>query len=117
MKVGDWVVSMDEEWQFLGYPTKDEAVAAAKAALELEPGDQFFVGRVTELALPEIHTDDLLEQLGDQVSGGEAWPEAEPKQVEELHESLNAALAAWCEKHTIAPAWFNVDDVEELISP
>lgn len=122
-----WKVSLDEEhWSHpTEFPSKEAAIAAAPAELDLEPGDYFWVGRKASPAVILFDGSHVLENMAEQMydseEGGEYsedWLAHVPKEAtQELEEALNKVWEKWLRDNEEMPDWFTIQDVEHLIVP
>lgn len=119
MKAGDWLVSRNEEqWsQGEAHVTRESAIAAAVAELDLEPGDYFWVGRVADVEV-QVDAADVVELIGDRVyeQVGDASDSWRPRVTPEASAEFDALIEAWLRKHGLHPAdsCFSVEDVERV---
>lgn len=113
----EWVVS-DSEYSFMDvrYPTKEAAIAEGREQYM----DEFFVGKAVEPSKPEDFWDaeNWLEHVScqDEYMGDHAedWDCSTKQQRQELEEQIRPVLAAWLERHSLRPDFFNVRELEKI---
>lgn len=101
------------------YPTREAAIAAAPDALDLLPGDPFWVGQVEPLRHGVV-VEDVIDRISDNIF--DVVPdcvEYSPLITEQARAEFNELLTAWLRKHGLHPDsfGFSVDTSEQHTAP
>lgn len=119
----EWYIGDDEErFRYGPYHSKEEAIAAAPAELDLEPGQAFYVGQ-RGVYTASIDSHDIIEALAEQANdavgdASEDWLSCVSREArDELDEKLAQVLDAWLAKHGLLPEFFPVECVEQHCAP
>ena len=126
MDAATWVASSDgERYGGTQYDSREEAIVGAPEELNLIPGDPFWTARVVPMSMPQVGRDsaELLlwracAALRDEC--GKAADDAldcSRREIADLGEMIDAALAAWMERHGIKINCFTVDTAEQHVVP
>jgi hypothetical protein len=115
--MSEYAYSLDGERYHGSFGSAEEAAANG---LNDDDRDSVWVGECVPPPQPETFLDAayILEhvQCQDYYSGeyGEDWPNASKDQEAELTEALQAAFAAWLDRHGLRPEFFMVENVREI---
>jgi len=114
-----WCYSDDEESYRGRFVTKEAAIHEATA----EGLKRFWVGKCDPPVPPENYWDaeDWLERVSEQddYSGewAEDWDHSTKKQHKELEVQVRAVMAAWLDRYSLRPDFYNVTQVERYEIP
>lgn len=121
MSQEEWVITTnDDDDGFFKEPkfaTREGAIAAAPSALDLSPGDTFWVARIrrpdaAELLPPIRYFLDEIREVAAEEFGerSESWLEdVTDQQKMDLESAITEVFLAWCHKHNHRPKFLSVD--------
>ncbi|MFA4971585.1 MAG: hypothetical protein WC683_03150 [bacterium] len=110
-----WASDSEESFSCGPFDTREEAMAAAVAEFDLEPGDNFWTCEAdytTETYPPVADRviEDAQERACDDTLGAdwvETWLDDVPRgEMEDLDAMLEATWNTWLDKYNLRPQWF-----------
>jgi hypothetical protein len=123
----EWLASTDEEhWSCsVSFATREAAIVAGPAELDLQPGERFFVGlKAAPKTAGRDWADEMCEAIAldacDEVDSDLVglWPNPTTEQRQELTAEVQRLLDAWLARHqNLRPGFFLIDDVTEHEAP
>lgn len=120
-----WTITANEDrWDLPAtFATREEAVAAAPAALGLAPDQKFWTGFTMPAGavMPDADRviEDMFENARDENGDhAENWLDDVPAEAMlELQKGLEDLVLAWLDKHNLLPDWYDIEQIEEHHAP